>query len=110
MGAQKCCRECRYHFRKRKCVSLRTGRCCPCSNARCGKAARPAARSTTTTTTTTTTTDTPRVPSEAETEPVSILISRFLTTDEETTFNPTLNIIDQRPIWLWIYVNNCISL
>merc|ERR1711962_1457507 len=44
--AQKCCRECRYHHRKRKCVSLRAGRCCPCSNARCGKAARPAARST----------------------------------------------------------------
>merc|ERR1712156_578437 len=76
--AQKCCRECRYHHRQRKCVSLRTGRCCPCSNARCGKAARPAARSTTTTTT-----ETRRVPSEAETEPVSILNTRFLTTEEE---------------------------
>merc|ERR1712137_1063277 len=63
--AEKCCRECRYHPRKKRCVSLRTGRCCPCSS-RCGRpssstkstTATATKTSTTTTTTTTTTTET----------------------------------------------------
>merc|ERR1712198_243818 len=55
--AEKCCRECRYHPRKKRCVSIRTGRCCPCST-RCGKRSSSKPKSTTTRTTKTSTTTT----------------------------------------------------
>merc|ERR1712198_103468 len=112
--AEKCCRECRYHPRKKRCVSIRTGRCCPCST-RCGKRSTSKPKSTTTrttktsttTTTTITTTKTTKTSTTTDTT-ISAAIStssstkttnRISTAMDETTKNPTFNMINMRPIW-----------
>merc|ERR1712108_68298 len=98
--AEKCCRECRYHLRKKRCVSIRTGRCCPCSTT-CGKRSSSRHKSTSTTTTktsttaTTTTVTTTTLISAAEPTSASAkttIRSLISTMVDETTIN-------MRPIW-----------
>merc|ERR1712108_51898 len=123
--AEKCCRECRYHPRKKRCVSIRTGRCCPCSTT-CGKRSSKSTTTTTTktstTATTTTTTSTTTSPTITTTktstttttvttttlisaaEPTSAsakttIRSLISTVVDETTINPTFIMINMRPIW-----------
>merc|ERR1712108_26244 len=93
--AEKCCRECRYHPRKKRCVSIRTGRCCPCSTT-CGKRSSKSTTTTTTkTSTTTTTVTTTTLISAAEPTSASAkttIRSLISTMVDETTIN-------MRPIW-----------
>merc|ERR1712018_600116 len=88
--AEKCCRQCRYHPRKKRCVSLRTGRCCPCST-RCRKRSSPTKSTTTTTTTSTTTTTaatttTTKTSTTTTTSTTRHLISAVV---DDTPINPT---------------------
>merc|ERR1712108_26160 len=104
--AEKCCRECRYHPRKKRCVSIRTGRCCPCSTT-CGKRSSKSTTTTTTKTSTTATTTTTTVTTTtliSAAEPTSAsakttIRSLISTVVDETTINPTFIMINMRPIW-----------
>merc|ERR1711974_277614 len=78
--AEKCCRECRYHPRKKRCVSIRTGRCCPCSTT-CGKRS---SKSTTTTTTKTSTTATTTTTTSTTTSP-TITTTTLISAAEPTS-------------------------